>query len=120
MFRHNKTNDKFETVLGSGASFDGHLKCSGGVRVEGEFKGQIETDGNIIVGKSANVASDLHGHDVLISGKVTGNIYAQGQLAILASGQVIGDVEVSSILIEEGGIFNGKSTIRALVPSQLA
>ena len=41
-----------------------------------------------------------------------GNIYAQGQLAILASGQVEGDVEVGSILIEEGGIFSGKSSIR--------
>lgn len=116
MFRNNKSADKFETILGSSASFDGHLKCAGGVRIEGEYKGSVETDGNIIVGKAAVVNSDLHGHDVLISGKVRGNIFAQGQLAILASGQVIGDVEVGSILIEEGGIFSGRSTIRSLAP----
>ena len=112
MFRFNKSSDKFETLLGSSAIFDGHLKCAGGVRVEGEFKGRIETDGNIIIGKAAILHADLVGHDVLISGKVTGNIFAEGQLAILASGQVVGDVEVGSILIEEGGIFSGKSSIR--------
>ncbi|MEP7200477.1 MAG: polymer-forming cytoskeletal protein [Chloroflexota bacterium] len=112
MFRSNKSTDKFETLLGSTASFDGHLKCAGGVRIEGEYKGSIETDGNIVVGKSAVLTADLHGHDVLVSGKVVGNIFAQGQLAILASGKVNGDVEVGSILIEEGGVFSGKSAIR--------
>ncbi len=111
MFRSNKSSDRFETVLGAGASFDGHLTCTGGVRIEGEVKGSVETDGNIIVGKAAKLTADLRGHDVLVSGKVTGNIFAEGQLAILASGQVIGDVEVGSILIEEGGVFSGKSTI---------
>jgi cytoskeletal protein CcmA (bactofilin family) len=111
MFRFNKSSDKFETLLGSSATFDGHLTCTGGVRVEGVFSGAIETDGNIIVGKAAIVHADLHGHDVLVSGKVAGNIFARGQLAILSSGQVVGDVEVGSILIEDGGVFSGKSTI---------
>src|SRR5712692_1398906 len=99
LFRFNKSPDQFETLLGASAAFDGHLKCSGGVRVEGEVKGGIETDGNIIVGKGANVTADLRGHNMLIAGKVAGNIFAQGQLAILSSGQVIGDVDVGSILI---------------------
>ena len=118
MFRFNKSSDKFETLLGSSAVFDGALKCAGGVRVEGEYKGRIETDGNIIVGKAAIVHADLVGHDVLVSGKVTGSICAQGQLAILASGQVLGDIEVGSILIEEGGVFSGKSTVRETMKSQ--
>jgi cytoskeletal protein CcmA (bactofilin family) len=112
MFRFGKSPDKFETILGPQTSFDGHLKCEGGVRVEGEAKGSISATGNIIVGKAANVAADLQGRDVLVSGRVEGRIVAQGQLAILASGQVNGDVEVGSILIEEGGVLNGKSTIR--------
>jgi cytoskeletal protein CcmA (bactofilin family) len=112
MFRFGKSPDKFETILGPHASLDGHLKCEGSVRIEGEAKGSVTTTGNIIVGKTASVAADLQGCDVLVSGRVEGRIVAQGQLAILASGQVHGDVEVGSILIEEGGVLNGKSTIR--------
>ncbi len=111
IFKDSKSPDKFETLLGPSANFDGQLKCSGGVRVEGDFKGGIETDGNIIVGKAANVSADLRGHNMLIAGKVNGNIFAHGQLAILSTGQVLGDVEVGSILIEEGGVFSGRSTV---------
>jgi len=113
IFKDSKSTDKFETLLGPSAHFDGQLKCTGGVRVEGDFKGGIETDGNIIVGKNASVGADLRGHNMLIAGKVQGNIFAHGQLAILSTGQVLGDVEVGSILIEEGGVFSGKSTVHA-------
>lgn len=112
MFRFGKSTDKFETILGPHASFDGQLTCEGSVRVEGEAKGGITASGNIIVGKAAHVVATLQGRDVLVSGRVEGRIVAQGQLAILARGQVHGDVEVGSILIEEGGVLNGKSTIR--------
>lgn len=113
IFKDTKSPDKFETLLGPSANFDGQLKCSGGVRVEGDYKGGIETDGNIIVAKSAKVVADLRGYNMLIAGKVQGNIVAQGQLAILSTGQVLGDVQVGSILIEEGGVFSGKSTVHA-------
>ena len=114
MFRFGKSHDKFETILGPTTRFDGHMQCEGGVRIEGQVNGgSIATSGNIIVGKSAQVEADLQGHDVLISGKVHGRIVASGQLAILANGAVHGDVEIGSILIEEGGTLNGKSVIRS-------
>ena len=116
MFRFQRSPDKFETLLSGNASFDGTLVCRGGVRVEGAFKGTIQTDGNIIVGKAATVNADLKGRDVLISGKLTGSIRAEGQLAILAGGQVVGDVDVGSILVEEGGILSGRCTDRSASP----
>ena len=58
MFRFNRTSSRFETILGANASFDGRLKCRGGVRIEGELKGSVQTDGNIIVGKKADCAAD--------------------------------------------------------------
>jgi cytoskeletal protein CcmA (bactofilin family) len=115
LFRLNRSSDKFETLLSGNARFDGELVCRGGVRVEGIYKGSIETDGNIIVGKAAVVNATLKGRDVLISGKVTGNIRTEGQLAILAGGQVVGDVDVGSILVEEAGILSGRCTDRSAV-----
>ncbi|MBI5878865.1 MAG: polymer-forming cytoskeletal protein [Chloroflexi bacterium] len=113
MFRFNRASEQFETILSANASFDGDLKCKGGVRVEGIFDGSIETDGNIIVGKAARVGANLTGRDILVSGKVTGNVRTVGQLAILAGGQVVGDVDVGSILIEEGGVLSGKCSNRS-------
>ncbi|MFQ6016373.1 MAG: polymer-forming cytoskeletal protein [Anaerolineae bacterium] len=112
MFGKEKISDRFENVIGRTADLDGHLKCQGGVRVEGRFSGFIETEGNVVVGQDAQVAADIRGKDILVSGMVQGNIAALGQLAILSTGQVWGDIEVGSFLIEDGGIFSGKSVIR--------
>jgi len=113
MFRFNRSSEQFETILSASANFDGDLKCKGGVRVEGKFDGTIETDGNIIVGKAARVGADLTGRDILVSGQVTGSIRTEGQLAILSGGQVVGDVDVGSILIEEGGVLSGACNNRS-------
>ena len=113
MFRINRPGDNFETLLGANATFDGHLKCKGGVRIEGAFTGSIETEGNIIVGKAAKLGANLSGRNILVSGKITGNVRSEGQLAILAGGQVVGDVDVGSILIEEGGVLSGRCNDRS-------
>lgn len=113
MLRFNRPGDHFETLLGANATFDGHLKCKGGVRVEGAFTGSIETDGNIIIGKAAKLGANLSGRNILVSGKVTGNVRSEGQLAILAGGQIVGDVDVGSILIEEGGVLSGRCNDRS-------
>ena len=116
MFRRSKPTDKIETIIGADTSFAGDLKAEGGVRVEGAVSGTLHAKGNVIVGKQARVTANISGSDVLVSGQVKGNIEAQGQLAILAGAQVWGDALVGSLLVEEGGMFSGKSTLRDAAP----
>jgi cytoskeletal protein CcmA (bactofilin family) len=100
---------KIENVFGPSASFNGHLKAEGNVRVDGHFDGCIETRGNVIVGEAAKVSADIIANNVQVWGAVKGNISASGRLEILPSGRVWGDIKVSSLLIDEGGLFRGKS-----------
>lgn len=46
-----------------------------------------------------------------ISGKIKGNIYAEGKVELLATAIIIGDIVAKSIIIEEGARFNGRSQI---------
>lgn len=105
--------DKIENVVGPTATFIGDLKCDGGVRVDGVFQGSLETMGNVIVGEAAKVVANIVGRNVSISGAVKGDIIASGRLEILATGLVWGDIQVASFLIDEGGIFSGKSEMPA-------
>jgi cytoskeletal protein CcmA (bactofilin family) len=98
---------KIENVLGSSASFEGRLKTEGNVRVDGYFDGAIETTGNVIIGEAAKITADIVANNVQVWGAVKGNIRASGRLEILPSGRVWGDIDVSSLLIDEGGIFRG-------------
>jgi len=106
-------SDRIENVIGPTATFVGELKCDGGVRIDGVFQGALETMGNVIVGETAKVVADLVGRNISISGAVKGNITASGRLEILSTGLVWGDIQVASFLIDEGGVFSGKSQMPA-------
>jgi cytoskeletal protein CcmA (bactofilin family) len=106
-------SDRIENVIGPTATFVGELKCDGGVRIDGVFQGTLETMGNVIVGETAKVVADLVGRNISISGAVKGSITASGRLEILSTGLVWGDIQVASFLIDEGGVFSGKSQMPA-------
>lgn len=102
---------KIENVLGPNSTFNGRLKAKGNVRVDGFFEGAIETDGNVIIGETAKVLADISAHAVQVWGAVKGNIDAVGRLEIMSTGRVWGDIKVTSLLIDEGGLFRGKSVM---------
>jgi cytoskeletal protein CcmA (bactofilin family) len=102
-------SDRIENVIGPTATFVGELKCDGGVRIDGVFQGSVETMGNIIIGEAAKVVADMVGRNVSVSGAVKGNITASGRLEILSTGLLWGDIRVASFLIDEGGVFSGRS-----------
>jgi len=102
---------KIENVLGPSANFQGHLKCEGNVRIDGYFDGSIETAGNVIIGEAAKVIADIAANNVQVWGAVKGNIVTSGRLEILPKGRVWGEIKVTSLLIDEGGLFRGKSVM---------
>ncbi len=102
-------SDRIENVIGPTATFIGEMKCDGGVRIDGVFEGHLETGGNVIIGETAKVLADIAGRNISISGAVKGNIIASGRLEILSTGLLWGDIQVASFLIDEGGVFSGRS-----------
>lgn len=115
MFRKERTfvafTGKIENVLGPTASFQGRLKAEGNVRVDGYFDGSIEATGNVIIGEAAKVIADIVATNVQVWGAVKGSISASGRLEILPSGRVWGEINATSLLIDEGGVFRGKSVM---------
>jgi hypothetical protein len=63
----------------------------------------------IVIGESGAVNGDVRGGDVIVVGRVEGNIVARGHLDIRSSGKVVGDVKAASFRIETGGVFLGTS-----------
>jgi cytoskeletal protein CcmA (bactofilin family) len=104
---------KIDNYLGTNTSFSGVLKSDGNLRIDGVYQGRIETAGNVIVGPSAKVLADIVANTVQVWGAVRGNVTAQGRLEILPTGRVWGDIRVSALLIDEGGIFRGQCHIAA-------
>ena len=91
----------FQDVVGTNSSFEGDLKSDGNVRIDGFFRGSIESAGNVIIGEMAKVLADVTAQNISVS----------GALKILSAGRVWGDISVASLLIDEGGLFRGESAM---------
>ena len=108
-----------DNLLGENTSCTGTLKSDGNIRVDGFYQGRIETAGNVIIGPFAKVLADIVADTVQVWGAVRGQIIARGRLEVLPSGHVWGDVEVSSLLIDEGGTFRGQCLMTGQDPPTL-
>jgi len=97
-----------DNVLGANTSVEGTITSDGNIRIEGIYRGRIETAGNVIVGPSGKVLADIVANIIQIQGALRGNVTAHKRLEILPEGRVWGDIEVGSLHIDEGGMFRGR------------
>jgi cytoskeletal protein CcmA (bactofilin family) len=66
------------------------------------------SENRLTIGVSANVAADLSAKDILIMGKVQGNLVASGRIELRAGCQVVGDIHALRLAVEDNAIFRGK------------
>lgn len=114
------TIERVTSVLGPGINWQGNLRGTGGVRIEGNFEGEIALRGLIVVGESGRVTCEhLRANTVIVAGAVRGNITAE-KLEIRASGRVWGDVTVVAFSTEEGAFLRGSVRMEEKVELGLA
>ena len=102
-----KKRDVINAFLGKNTEFEGKLSFIGAVRIDGRFKGEIFTEGTLIVGEAANIESKVHVSQIIISGEIRGNIVADEKIEIHAPGKVFGNIQAPILVIDEGVVFEG-------------
>lgn len=95
-----------DSIISDDLVFIGDITKGGSMRFEGNIKGTITIDGNLVVGRSALIIGTVRAKNVHVLGTIEGNVKCE-QLKILSTGKVTGDAEVESIIIDEGAILIG-------------
>jgi len=107
-----KKKKEIDTFLGSQTQIQGTINFEGGMRIEGQFEGDIiSKTGDIIVGPQANIKGDLKVGSALVMGEVNGCIDAEIRIEIHPPGKMIGDIRAPFILIDPGVVFNGQCIV---------
>lgn len=97
-------------ILDVDASMQGTLafKDPVNLRINGNFDGKLDTKGSLTIGENASVRADIIGEEIIVAGKVTGNITAQKQLKILSKAHIVGDITTPLLDVESGAVMHGK------------
>jgi len=110
MFKKNDLPQTEDKTINIEAGMQGNLKFTGPVnlRLNGDFEGDLEARGVLIIGEKANVkAKTVKGDSITISGRVEGDIICSKRLELTASARVIGNVETPILVMAEGALLRG-------------
>ena len=99
------------TVITQGVTVKGTVQGEGVVQVEGVVDGKFEMVGAVIVAATGLVRGPISADVVRVAGRVEGNVVAREHCRLEQSGTLIGDVATASLVVEDGGCLNGRSTM---------
>lgn len=100
--------DEVETVVGPSVNVEGDFASEGNIIVKGSVTGSVHTSKHLSVEQGAKIMANVRAGSVKIAGEVRGNMKVQETLELTATGRVLGDVEVKTLIVEAGALIFGK------------
>lgn len=90
----------------------GDLDTAGSLRIDGKLEGNVRRADTVVLGVGASMSGDVHAREVVIGGTITGNVHATERVELQATAIVTGDILTQTILVQEGGVVNGRVLMR--------
>lgn len=78
------------------------------LRINGDFSGTLMTHGTLTISQTAMVEANITGENIVIAGKVKGNVVARKMLVLMPTAILTGDISTPKLNIVEGAVFQGK------------
>ena len=100
------------TCLGATLEFTGQISGQEDLQIDGKVEGPISLRGyRLLVGSTGQLNSEITANEIVVHGKVTGNLRAHERVDIKSGGSVAGDIITARISIEDGADFRGHAEI---------
>jgi len=111
--RNATINSGDQATIGKSLVIKGEVTGSESLYIDGRVEGSINLSGNrVTVGRNGVVAANITAREIVVLGKVRGNLNATDRVDIRNEGSLTGDVVAQRISIEDGAYFKGGIDIR--------
>ncbi len=102
-----------QATIGKSLVVKGEVTGSESLYIDGRVEGSINLAGNrVTVGRNGVVSANINAREIVVLGKVRGNLTASDRVDIRSDGSLTGDVVAARISIEDGAFFKGGIDIR--------
>ncbi|MBI5887978.1 MAG: polymer-forming cytoskeletal protein [Deltaproteobacteria bacterium] len=95
-------------LIGKGMFIEGRLTFENTVRIDGNFKGQINAGGTLVVGDTGMVEGEVTVDTAIITGEVVGIVEAKTRVELQAPAKFQGEIRTPNLIIGDGAVFDGK------------
>ncbi len=111
--RNATVNNQEQATIGKSLVIKGEVTGSESLYIDGRVEGSINLSGNrVTIGRNGVVNANINAREIVVTGKVRGNLVASDRVDIRNEGSLTGDVVAQRISIEDGAFFKGGIDIR--------
>lgn len=107
-----KPQNKIDSLIGAGTRIEGSISFSGGLRVDGEIKGNVTAEkgkpSTLVISEQARIEGLIDVAHVVINGTVVGPVSASDSLELQPNARVTGDVEYHQLEMQQGAVVQGR------------
>ncbi|WP_272699043.1 bactofilin family protein [Desulfovibrio sp. Fe33] len=100
--------DEINAFLGAGTNYHGKLHFQGAVRIDGNFQGEVVSEGTLVVGQEASVDGQVKVGQLVLSGKFKGEVEARNKVVLHKTANLQGNIRTPVLVVEEGAVLQGE------------
>jgi cytoskeletal protein CcmA (bactofilin family) len=107
-----KPQSRIDCLIGAGTSIEGNVTFTGGLRVDGQVKGNIIAEdgkpGTLVISEQAKVEGEIRVPHIVINGTVVGPVQSSEYVELQAKANVTGDVRYNTLEMQLGAVVEGR------------
>lgn len=107
-----KPQSKIDSLIGAGTRIEGNVTFTGGLRVDGEVKGNVCAEkgagSTLMISEHARIEGKIDVAHLVINGTVVGPVIASDSLELQPNARVTGDVEYHHLEMQQGAVVQGR------------
>lgn len=107
-----KPQNKIDCLIGAGTRIEGNITFTGGLRVDGEIKGNVCAEksaaSTLMISEHARIEGKIDVSHLVVNGTVVGPVCASDSLELQPNARVTGDVEYHQLEMQQGAVVQGR------------
>jgi cytoskeletal protein CcmA (bactofilin family) len=108
-----KPQGRIDTLIGVGTLIEGDIIFSGGIRIDGQIKGNVQaldtaSSSTLVLSEQGRIEGDVSVAHLVMNGQITGGVSISQTLEMQSRARIVGDVVYVSIEMQQGAVIEGR------------
>lgn len=104
---------QIDSLIGVGTQIEGNIRFAGGLRVDGEVKGNIDaaegaSSSTLVLSEQARIEGSVNVAHLILNGAIVGSVVVSGALEMQSKARIVGDVDYALIEMHQGAVIEGR------------
>ena len=115
MARNNEVESPAINIIRKGTEIKGDVSCAGDIRIDGSLKGNLISEGKVVVGPEGVIEGEITCKNADISGTIKAKLMVKELLQLKSTANILSDINTNKLSIEPGAAFTGSCNMGTVV-----